>query len=190
MSEDYLLRNESLPFSPQKLTFRAAEAYLLRGKSLPFAKPCFLIRRGIGLYPLHIPSPPACAAAVIGPTGRWGRPDGVQMPSAERIPDSLSSISSEFLLHEDIADVLDKIKKEYGEQFGNNRKIFFELICSSINAYRFIDNVVTEDAIYSDIQKLTFLENLYSDIFSASMMHPYYLAFIPFCINEVLKYEV
>lgn len=33
----------------------------------------------------------ACAAAVIGPTGRWGRPDGVQMPSAERIPDSLSS---------------------------------------------------------------------------------------------------
>ena len=106
------------------------------------------------------------------------------------LPDSLSSISSEFLLHEDIADALDKIKKEYGEQFGNNRKIFFELICSSINGYQFIDNVVTGDAIYSDIQKLTFLENLYSDIFSASMMHPYYLAFIPFCINEVLKYEV
>ncbi len=106
------------------------------------------------------------------------------------LPDSLSSISADFLLHEDIVDASNKIKKEYGEQFGNNRKIFFELISSIVNGYRFIDNAFTGQSIYPDSRKWSSLENLYSDIFSASMMHPYYLAFIPFCINEVLKYEV
>lgn len=103
------------------------------------------------------------------------------------LPDSISSISAEFLLHEDIVNAYDGIKKDYFQQFVNNRKILFELVNSSINRYKSIDKTSTK---YSDRQKITFLENLYSDIFSASMMHPYYLAFIPFCINEVLKYEI
>jgi len=106
------------------------------------------------------------------------------------LPNSLSSISAEFLLHEDIVNVMEGIKREYAKQFENNKKILFNLISSSVKKYQFIANSVKRVNTYFAYQKLNLLENIYSDIFSASMMHPYYIAFIPFCINEVLKYEI
>ena len=106
----------------------------------------------------------------------------------ELLPRSLSSVTSEFLLFHDKSDGVEKVKKEYRTQFNENQTCFFDEVASLLktarmreaNAAPFEDDICNKNEV---------VKGLYHAAFSASMMHPYYLAFIPFCLNEVLKYE-
>lgn len=99
---------------------------------------------------------------------------------------SLSSVTTEFLLFHDQSDGVEKVKKEYKIQFNENQKCFFDEVGSLLKSARMreVDAVPLEEDIY---KRNEVVKRLYYAAFSASMMHPYYLAFIPFCLNEVLK---
>ena len=105
------------------------------------------------------------------------------------LPESLSSITAEFLLFCDVCDGVEKVRREYMTQFNENRACFFDEVGHLLKAVRMPD--INAAPLTEDIsQKADLVRSLYRAVFSASMMHPYYLAFIPFSINEVLKYEI
>lgn len=105
------------------------------------------------------------------------------------LPESLSSITAEFLLLCDVCDGVEKVRREYMAQFNENRACFFDEVRHLLEAVRMPE--INATPLNEDVsKKADLVRSLYHAVFSASMMHPYYLAFIPFSINEVLKYEI
>lgn len=105
----------------------------------------------------------------------------------ELLPRSLSSVTTDSLLFHDKSVGIEKVKKEYRTQFNVNQKYFFDEVSCLLKSARTCE--VGEALSKEDISKRNEgVIQLYSAVFSALMMHPYYLAFIPFCMNEVLKY--
>lgn len=107
----------------------------------------------------------------------------------EFLPHSLSAITTEYVSLHDMSIGIEKVKREYKSQFNENRKYFFNEVVPLLNDT--VRDKINEPILKEEIVKdHEIIKHLYYALFSASMMHPYYLAFIPFCINEVLNHEI
>ena len=115
------------------------------------------------------------------------------------LPQSISSISSRLTEHNHILNVQNKMSHEYDKLFHNNMTGLYSHIAPFVQNWNTQNmQIKLSKPICKTIKtteiKETFLQEVYSGIFSSAMMHSYYKAFIPYSINEILtnltKYEI
>lgn len=112
------------------------------------------------------------------------------------LPQSISLISSRLIEHNHILNVQNKMSHEYDKLFHNNMTGLYSHIAPFVQNWNTqnIQVKVPEPICKTTEIKETFLQEVYSGIFSSAMMHSYYKAFIPYSINEILtnltKYEI
>ena len=108
---------------------------------------------------------------------------------------SISPLSSRLLEHIHILNVCNKLSCEYDKLYQSNMEELYSYITHIVQNWHFSSPL--SDFPYSTIHKISskekkeeFIQNVYSGLFSASIMHPYYTAFVPYCIDKILRHLI